>query len=124
MKGGKYKSGNRVGTIDIHSHPDHDGIFGNNEPVSSTMSSQYHRNLMSQEKSFTVVESETTRQSQGHKYQEIESPQAINKELINTMQQNERFDSGSIGSFLSMASMRSFPRYLLMGLFIFDGTWC
>lgn len=94
---------------------------GKSSPFSPTISpSQYQRNVILADEKFKDVENENKRNESFHtdmEYRDKSVPQAteaINKELINNVQQqrlDKTCDSVSIGSFLSMASIKSFPRY-------------
>ncbi|KAH8383305.1 hypothetical protein KR009_007966, partial [Drosophila setifemur] len=53
----------------------------------------YHRNKLLTQKSGSGI-----------------SPEAINKEIIRTLQPSDKSDTASVGSFLSMASVRAFPK--------------
>lgn len=79
-------------------------------------SSQFHDNMIMSDKKFTVIE--TSDKSQSEELKETsKSPiatEAINSDLINQIGRQHKFDksdNASIGSFLSMASIKSFPRY-------------
>ena len=115
----KYRSDNRVGSIeqvDVHSYQsDIDAAFNDdhliqyqehNEAFNSNVS-HYNSNKLMTDKAF-IVESERKkgeRRGKGSKPAE-----AINKELIQHHGRVTSADSNSIGSFLSMASIRSFPK--------------
>jgi hypothetical protein len=101
----KYRTENRVGSIeqvDVHSfQSDVDESLMHNEAFNANVS-HYNSNKLMSDKTFSVIESERRKKKGG-------TAEAINKELI---QQHgvTSADSNSIGSFLSMASIRSFPK--------------
>ena len=70
---------------------------------------QYHKNKLMQDQNFSIVEKNTRSNA-------TRTPEAINKELISSMrtERTSAADSASIGSFLSMASVRSFPRCVFL----------
>lgn len=116
----KYRSDNRIGSVehvDVHSFQSDMDAFNDeslmpyqehNEAFNPNVS-HYHTNKLMTDKTFSVIESERRK---GGKNKSRDLPaEAINKELI--QQQGGRVtsaDSNSIGSFLSMASIRSFPK--------------
>jgi hypothetical protein len=111
---------NRVGSLEqINANSDADIAYNDdplmhNEALNPHMS-QYNANKLMTDKTFTVIESEKRK---GGKSKSKKSSgggghvEAINQELL--QQQAGRVasaDTNSIGSFLSMASIRSFPKY-------------
>jgi hypothetical protein len=113
----KYRSDNRVGSIeqvDVHSYQS-DGDAFNDESLMhneafNTNVSHYNANKLMTDKTFSIIESECLKggKSGGKK---CKTPaEAINKELIQQHGRVRSADSNSIGSFLSMASIRSFPK--------------
>jgi hypothetical protein len=114
----KYHS-NRVGSIeqvDVHSYQS-DGINFNDESLGPYQEhneafnpnvSHYNSNKLMTDKTFSIVESEKKKavKSKGKR----STAEAINKELIQQHGRVGSADSNSIGSFLSMASIRSFPK--------------
>lgn len=104
----KYRSDNRVGSIeqvDVHSYQsdyNDESYQEHNEAFNSNVS-HYHANKLMTDKTFSVIESERRK----NKSRELPA-EAINKELIQGRVASA--DSNSIGSFLSMASIRSFPK--------------
>lgn len=127
----KYKVDNRVGSVehvDVHSPQtssyQSDGGIGYedgsltsyrvpNEAYNPNVS-HYNTNKLMNDQSFTVVEVDRRKGDKSKTKQKVPA-EAMNKELI---QQHGRgsADSNSIGSFLSMASVRSFPRYVKFSL--------
>lgn len=111
---------NRVGSLEqINANSDADIAYKDdrlmhNEALNPNMS-QYNANKLMTDKTFTVIESE--KRGKGGKSKSKKSSggghvEAINQELL--QQQTGRVasaDTNSIGSFLSMASIRSFPKY-------------
>lgn len=108
---------NRVGSLEqINANSDADIAYKDdhlmhNEALNPHMS-QYNANKLMTDKTFTVIESEKRK---GGKSKSKKSSgghvEAINQELL--QQQAGRVasaDTNSIGSFLSMASIRSFPK--------------
>lgn len=73
--------------------------------------SQYNANKLMADKTFTVIESERKQTTgRGKSTKPTKSAEAINQELL--LQRGAASgDTNSIGSFLSMASIRSFPKY-------------
>lgn len=116
----KYRSDNRVGSIeqvDVHSfQSDIDGF--NDESLISYQEhneafnpnvSHYNSNKLMTDKTFSVMESERRKGGKG-KTKKSATAEAINRELIQQHGRVKSADSNSIGSFLSMASIRSFPK--------------
>jgi hypothetical protein len=109
----KYRSDNRVGSIeqvDVHSYQS-DGDAFNDESLMhneafNTNVSHYNTNKLMTDKTFSIIESE--RRKGGKK--NTTPAEAINQELIQQHGRVKSADSNSIGSFLSMASIRSFPK--------------
>ncbi|XP_037956892.1 uncharacterized protein LOC119686390 [Teleopsis dalmanni] len=70
----------------------------------------YHRNKLLHQKSFYVDPEPSHSKGVHH----LQTTEAINKEIIRTLQPSEKSsDTGSIGSFLSMASVKAFPKNTL-----------
>lgn len=119
----KYRSDNRVGSVeqvDVHSYQsDMDGFndeslapyHEHNEAFNPNVS-HYHANKLMAGKTFSVIESERRKDGKSKNRHGSGLPaEAINKELIQQQQgRGTSADSNSIGSFLSMASIRSFPK--------------
>lgn len=120
----KYMSENRVGSIEevqIHSPISGDSDmfetstkltpnFEHNEAFNPNVGGvHYHKNKLLQDHRFIVTRNDEYEiDTLG-----LESPnEAINNELLKALRKNDRSsaDTGSIGSFLSMASVKSFPR--------------
>lgn len=114
----KYRSDNRVGSIeqvDVHSlqsdfndeslvpYQEHNEAFNPNV-------SHYNANKLMTDKSFSVLENERRRGGRTKTSKSAIPAEAINKELIQQHGRVASADSNSIGSFLSMASIRSFPK--------------
>lgn len=114
----KYRGDNRVGSLEqinsntFHSDADmgfKDESLMHNEAFNPHVS-QYNTNKLMADKTFTIVENEQ-RKSGKNRMQKAGGAEAINQELL--MQHSSRVqsaDTNSIGSFLSMASIRSFPK--------------
>lgn len=108
----KYRSDNRVGSIeqvDVHSYQSDadayiDESLMHNEAFNPNVS-HYNANKLMTDKTFSVIESERRK---GRK--NVTPAEAINQELIQQHGRVTSADSNSIGSFLSMASIRSFPK--------------
>lgn len=120
----KYMSENRVGSIEevqIHSPNSGDSDmfetstkltphFEHNEAFNPNVGGiHYHKNKLLQDQRFIVTKNDEYEiDNLG-----LDSPnEAINNELLKALRKNDRssVDTGSIGSFLSMASVKSFPR--------------
>ena len=108
----KYLAENRVGSVnDDHinsqscssSGSDLPHYYEHVEAINANAANHYNRNKLLQDNNFTV---RTTPD------EDLESPtETYNKEILKALQRNTRSPgSGSIGSFLSMASVRSFPK--------------
>lgn len=113
----KYRSDNRVGSIeqvDVHSNQSDvdDSLvhFQEHNEAFNPQLSHYNANKLMADKAFNINESEGKRGGKG-KGNKLETPaEAINKELIQQRGRATSAESNSIGSFLSMASIRSFPK--------------
>lgn len=117
----KYRTDNRVGSIeqvDVHSfQSDLDGFNDeslipyqeHNEAFNPNVS-HYNANKLMTDKSFSVIESERQKGGKSRVNKSGVPAEAINKELIQQHGRITSADSNSIGSFLSMASIRSFPK--------------
>jgi hypothetical protein len=117
----KYRGDNRVGSleqIDRSEYQSDVDIGYNNDSLKHNEAfnphvSQYNANKLMADKTFTVIESErkqTTTSGRGKSTKPTKSAEAINQELL--LQRGATSgDTNSIGSFLSMASIRSFPKY-------------
>lgn len=114
----KYRTDNRVGSIeqvDVHSYLSDVDAFNeeslvHNEAFNPNVS-HYNANKLMTDKTFSVIESERRKAGKSGAKKSGATAEAINKELI--QQHGGRVtsaDSNSIGSFLSMASIRSFPK--------------
>lgn len=116
----KYLSENRVGSIEsaqIHRSESSSGssdiafdssakmshYYEHIETFNQNVTKNYHKNKLLTDNNFTQKLSE---------YDGLESPtETYNKEILTVLQKhNHSPGSGSIGSFLSMASVRSFPK--------------
>lgn len=107
---------NRVGSVEqINAASDADVCYNDdslmhNEAFNPHVS-HYNANKLMTDKSFTVIESERKSGKSKVKKSSGGHVEAINQELL--LQQKGRVasaDTNSIGSFLSMASIRSFPK--------------
>lgn len=108
---------NRVGSIKEHDTESSigniseivDGTYRNYEDKTEVFNLQnnYHRNLVLQNQVFIDKKYDTV-------LDDINPTEAINKQIIRALQPSEgektSDDTGSIGSFLSMASLRTFPK--------------
>ena len=112
----RHRRKHRVGSVEqINSDADivyNDGSLMHNEAHNPHVS-HYNANKLMTDKSFSVIESERKRsgKSKVKKSSGGGHVEAINQELL--LQQKGRVasaDTNSIGSFLSMASIRSFPK--------------
>lgn len=129
----KYKVDNRVGSVehvDVHSphtssYQSDGGIgFEDGSLTSYRVPNQaynqnvshYNTNKLMNDQSFTVVEVDR-RKGVKSKFKQKIPTEAMNKELIQHHGRGSA-DSNSIGSFLSMASVRSFPRYVEVSKYI------
>lgn len=109
----KYRSDNRVGSLEqINATANAFQSDNDNEEAASfnPHMSHYNTNKLMSDKTFTVIESERKRSGKN-----IKKPnEAINQELLQHRVSSAGImasaDSNSIGSFLSMASIRSFPK--------------
>lgn len=118
----KYRSDNRVGSmeqVDVHSYQSDGEAFNddslvqyqeNNEAFNPKMS-HYNTNKIMTDKAFSI--NEGRRGGKGKESKHPTPAEAINKELIQQRGRVTSADSNSIGSFLSMASIRSFPKYVM-----------
>lgn len=113
----RHRRKHRVGSVEqINSDADvvyNDDSLMNNEAFNPHVS-HYNANKIMADKTFSVIESERKRNNGGKSKGKKSSGhvEAINQELL-LQQQKGRIasaDSNSIGSFLSMASIRSFPK--------------
>lgn len=106
----KYRSDNRVGSvdqIDVHSFQadsfnDELVQFQEHNEAFNPHVSHYNSNKIMTNKAFSLIESERRKGAR--------TAEAINKELIQQRGRKKSADSNSIGSFLSMASIKSFPK--------------
>lgn len=123
----KYLNENRVGLIEeVQIHSTRSSIssdnlyeqssklsprFEHNEAFNPNVGlAQYNRNKVMHDSNFTL-DGDSSRD--GRIIQESPS-EAINREIIRNIQKCERYsaETGSIGSYLSMASVKSFPRFV------------
>lgn len=110
----KYRGDNRVGSLEQinKSACQSDADIGYNESLNNNEAfnlhvSQYNANKLMADKTFTSIEHKGRNDTGKSKSKKpSKSAEAINQELL-----LQRGDSNSIGSFLSMASIRSFPKY-------------
>lgn len=108
----KYRADNRVGSIeqiDVHSlqadsFNDELAQFQEHNEAFNPHVSHYNSNKVMTNKAFSLIESER------RKVESRATAEAINKELIQQRGRIKSADSNSIGSFLSMASIKSFPK--------------
>ncbi|XP_061392312.1 uncharacterized protein LOC133327792 [Musca vetustissima] len=119
----RYLSENRVGSLEtspVQSHRDDsadelDRTYVNFDPPNEAFNphTNYHRNKLLHQK--TIYTDRGGDPVEGHRHQQHQpSTEAINKEIIRTLQPAEKSsDSGSIGSFLSMQSVKAFPKTAL-----------
>jgi hypothetical protein len=117
----KYRAENRVGSVehaDIHSYQS-DGDGFNDEsllqlPVPTEAFnpkvSHYNANKLMTNKAFSVIKTERKERGKFSDGDSWGKTETINKELIQQRSRVKSADSNSIGSFLSMASIRSFPK--------------
>lgn len=114
----KFRGDNRVSSLEQVSKNEYqsDADIGyNNESLKHNEAfnphvSQYNANKLMADKTFTVIESERKTDAVKSKSKKpTKSAEAINQELL--LQRGATSgDTNSIGSFLSMASIRSFPK--------------
>lgn len=130
----KYITENRVGSIEepnkAHSNSDSDMFdtsaqlptlpYETNEAFNPNVQrggSHYHKNKILTDRNFSEAINKNVKVTNDYEIDSIvpSGVEAINKELFKALnlQRNDRssLDSGSIGSYLSMASVKSFPRY-------------
>lgn len=108
-RGRKYKTENRVGSIEqVEVHSNQSGSLHENFLIPYQEHNEAFNPNVSHYQAFSIVDSKRNLQ----KAIENESTaEAINKELIQKRHgRATSADSNSIGSFLSMASIRSFPK--------------
>lgn len=110
----RHRRKHRVGSVEqINSDADiiyNDDSLMHNEAHNPHMS-HYNANKLMTDKSFSVIESERKRSGKSKVKKSSGHVEAINQELL--LQQKSRVasaDTNSIGSFLSMESIRSFPK--------------
>lgn len=113
----KYLSENRVGSLEggqAHSSQSSSGsdafetsskmphYYEHVEAINPNVAHQYHKNKLLNDGRFTVHSPD----------EDLDSPtETYNREILKALQRDSRSPgSGSIGSFLSMASVRSFPK--------------
>jgi hypothetical protein len=115
----KYRSDNRVGSLEqitANSYQSDAEIAFNDDSLTHNEAfnphvSHYNANKLMSDKTFTVIESERRQSGMAKMKKSFAPAEAINQELL--QQRGGRVasaDSNSIGSFLSMASIRSFPK--------------
>lgn len=119
----KYRADNKVGSleqVDVHSFESDLDAYNDeslipcqehNEAFNPKVS-HYNANKLMRDKTFSINETERERKK-GERSKANKSGaqvEAINKELIQQHGRVKSADSNSIGSFLSMASIRSFPK--------------
>lgn len=118
----RYLSENRVGSLETSPRSHHAPQSSGDEVVSGSLDddqlsptyvnfernetfnphNNYHRNKLLHQKSVFGDKVDV---------EELQTVEAVNKEIIRTLQPTERSsDTGSIGSFLSMASVKAFPK--------------
>ncbi|CAD6993319.1 uncharacterized protein LOC101459873 isoform X2 [Ceratitis capitata] len=118
----RYLSENRVGSLETSPRTHHAAQSSGDEVVSGSLDDDaltptyanferneafnthvnYHRNKLLHQKSMYADKDDS---------EQLQVTEAINKEVIRTLQPTERSsDTGSIGSFLSMASVKAFPK--------------
>ncbi|XP_073815037.1 uncharacterized protein [Musca autumnalis] len=119
----RYLSENRVGSLEtspVQSQRDYSGdeamrpgdldrTYVNFDPPNEAFNphTNYHRNKLLHQKTIYTERVEPVERQQ-------HSTEAINKEIIRALQPTEKSsDSGSIGSFLSMQSVKAFPKTTL-----------
>lgn len=113
------KHGNRVGSIDGNAkHINSDSDIGTSSLQMHYDQSEEYMPSISQDRSHYDKAIDTHKKH----YKKLPNGtiEAINSEILNSLHTRERLsgDSGSIGSFLSMASVKSFPRYKLKKCFV------
>ncbi|KAL7030859.1 hypothetical protein ACKWTF_006810 [Chironomus riparius] len=114
----KYRGDNRVGSLEQINRSEYQSdvdIGYNNDSLKHNEAfnphvSQYNANKLMADKTFTVIESERKQTTgRGKSTKPSKSAEAVNQELLHQRGATSG-DTNSIGSFLSMASIRSFPK--------------
>lgn len=117
----KYRTDNRVGSleqVDVHSFQSDLDPFNDESllPCKEHIEafnpkvSHYNANKLMRDKTFGISEAERRKGERTKENKSGAQVEAINKELILQHGRVKSADSNSIGSFLSMASIRSFPK--------------
>ncbi|XP_058976288.1 uncharacterized protein LOC131801536 [Musca domestica] len=120
----RYLSENRVGSLEtspVQSQRDYSGdeldrTYVNFDPPNEAFNphTNYHRNKLLHQKTIYTDRGDQLERQHHHHQQQHPSTEAINKEIIRALQPTEKSsDSGSIGSFLSMQSVKAFPKTTL-----------
>lgn len=115
----KYRTDNRVGSIeqvDVHSFQSELDAYNDESFIPyqehieafNPKVSHYNSNKLMRDKTFSVNETERRKVERNKENRNEAQVEAINKELIHARVKSA--DTNSIGSFLSMASIRSFPK--------------
>lgn len=111
-RGRKYKTDNRVGSIEqVEVHSNQSGSLNENFLIPYQEHNEAFNPNVTHYQAFSIIESERNRAEKSKAIKHESTAEAINKELIQKRRGRvTSADSNSIGSFLSMASIRSFPK--------------
>lgn len=111
-RGRKYKTDNRVGSSEqVEVHSNQSGSINANFLIPYQEHNEAFNPNVSHYKAFTIDNSKQNRLGKSIEIENESTAEAINKELIQKRHgRATSADSNSIGSFLSMASVRSFPK--------------
>lgn len=109
-RGRKYKSDNRVGSMEqVEVHSNQSRSLNENFLIPYQEHNEAFNPNVSHYQAFSIIESERKRSEKGKEIKHEFTAEAINKGLIQ-MRCGRVTSADSIGSFLSMASVRSFPK--------------
>ena len=117
----KYRSDNRIGSleqVDVHSFQSELEAYNEESPMPyqehneafNLEVSHYNANKLMRDETFSINEVERKKSERNKTSKSRAQVEAINKELIQQHGNIKAADTNSIGSFLSMASIRSFPK--------------
>lgn len=111
-RGRTYKTDNRVGSSEkAEVHLNQSGSINANFLIPYQEHNEAFNPNVSHYQAFSIVESKQNRLEKNTEIENESTAEAINKELIQKRHgRATSADSNSIGSFLSMASVRSFPK--------------
>lgn len=111
-RGRKYKMENRVGSVEqVEVHSNQSGSLNGNFLIPYQEHNEAFNPNVSHYQAFSVVDSKRNRSDKSTAIENEATAEAINKELIQKRHgRATSAGSNSIGSFLSMASIRSFPK--------------